>query len=113
MSYTQFAVSNLKAGRTEVTVDVKNAGDRAGDEVVQLYLHQRSGSASRPVRELKGFERVTLATGEKKTVRFTISPEALRYWSAAERKWVLDSAEFDVWVGSDSVASLHGTFKVE
>ena len=111
LSYTKFTISNLTATASEATAEVQNTGSRAGDEVVQLYLHQRSGRASRPVRQLKGFERVTLAPGEKKTVRFALGPEALRYWSAAEKKWVTDAAEFDVWVGSDSTASLHGTFK--
>ena len=111
LSYTSFTMSNLKASAAEVSAEIENTGSRAGDEVVQLYLHQRSGEASRPVRELKGFERVTLAPGEKKTVRFKIGPESLRYWSAARRDWVEDAAEFDVWVGSDSAASLHGTVK--
>ena len=111
LSYTRFTISDLKASPAEVSAEVQNTGSRAGDEVVQLYLHQRSGEASRPVRELKGFERVTLAPGERKTVRFTIGPESLRYWSTARRDWVQDAAEFDVWVGSDSTASLHGTFK--
>ena len=72
-----------------------------------------SGSASRPVRELKGFERLTLAPGQKKTVRFAIGPEALRYWSASQRNWVVDAGECDVWVGSDSAASLHAAFKLQ
>lgn len=111
LSYTKFAFSNLKVSQGEVTVEVRNTGARAGDEVVQLYLHQRYGCASRPVRELKGFEKVTLAPGEKKTVRFTLGQEALRYWSAARRDWTQDAADFDVWVGADSTASLQGTFK--
>jgi beta-glucosidase len=139
LSYTNFEISNLKlssaeikslANRSEVkslkvgqpeikignslevTVDVKNKGSRSGDEVVQLYLHQQAGSASRPVRELKGFERVTLAAGETKTVRFKLGPGELRYWSAAMRDWVQEAETFDVWVGNDSNASLHSTFKV-
>jgi beta-glucosidase len=113
LSYTKFAVSNVNASPAEVTAEVRNTGSRAGDEVVQVYLHQRSGSASRPVRELKGFERITLAPGETKTVRFALGTDALRYWSAARREWVRDAAEFDVWAGSDSTASVHGTFKSE
>jgi beta-glucosidase len=96
----------------EVTVEVKNTGSRAGDEVVQLYIHQQAGSASRPIRELKGFDRVALAPGETKTVRFTLGPEELRYWSAAARDWVQEAETFDVWVGSDSSASLHSTLRV-
>ncbi len=120
LSYTTFAVSNLKLGQPEikvgaaleVSVDVRNTGSRAGDEVVQLYIHQQAGGASRPIRELKGFERVTLAAGETKTVRFKLGPEELRYWNAAVKDWVQDAETFDVWVGNDSTASLHATFKV-
>jgi beta-glucosidase len=120
LSYTTFAFSNLKVssseikigGTNEVTVDVKNTGNRTGDEVVQLYLHQQAGSTSRPIRELKGFERVALAPGETKTVRFKLSPNELRYWSAASRDWVQEAETFDVWIGSDSSASLHSSFKV-
>jgi beta-glucosidase len=101
----------LKVDQSEISAEVKNTGARAGEEVLQVYIHQRFGGASRPVRELKGFERIALAPGEKKTVHFKIGPEALRYWSAARRAWVQDAAVFDVWVGSDSTASLLGTFK--
>ena len=120
LSYTTFAFSNLKLSQpeirvgaaTEVSVEVKNTGKRAGDEVVQLYIHQQSGGASRPIRELKGFERVTLAPGETKTVRFKLGPEELRYWNAAARDWVQDAATFEIWAGNDSTASLHTTLKV-
>jgi len=111
LSYAKFAVSNVKASPSEGTAEVQNTGSRAGDDVVQLYVHQQFGGVSRPVRELKGFERITLAPGETRTVRFALGPDALRYWSAARREWVRDAAEFDVWVGSDSSASLHATFK--
>ncbi len=113
LSYTKFAVGNLNVSRTEATVDVTNTGAFAGDEVVQLYLQQRSGRASRPVREPKGFERVSLKPGEKTTVHLTLGTDALRYWSAARKTWLLDAAEFDVWVGTDSAASLHGIFMTE
>ncbi len=120
LSYTKFEFSNLRTqaaaiatGATlGVSVDVANTGTRAGDEVVQLYLHQRSGRASRPVRELKGFERVTLGPGERRTVRFSIGPEERKYWSAAEKTWVEDAAKFDVWAGGDSTAALHASFEV-
>lgn len=120
LSYTTFAFSNLKLSQTEikvgkaveVTVDVKNTGSRAGDEVVQLYIHQQAGSASRPVRELKGFERITIAPGETKTVHFKLGPDELRYWNAATKQWTQDAEVFDVWVGGDSSASLHSTFRV-
>ncbi|HZE68894.1 MAG TPA: beta-glucosidase BglX [Pyrinomonadaceae bacterium] len=120
LSYTTFAFSNLKVNQpeikigdtAEVTVDLKNTGSRAADEVVQLYIHQQAGSASRPIRELKGFDRIALAPGETKTIRFKLGPEELRYWSAAARDWVQEAETFDVWVGGDSSASLHSTFRV-
>ena len=120
LSYTTFAYSNLrmnkaeaKIGETlEVSVDVENTGRRAGEEVAQLYVHQRSGSASRPVRELKGFERIALAAGEKKTVRFTLGKSELTYWSSATKGWVQEPATFDVWAGGDSTATLITTFRV-
>jgi len=120
LSYTTFAFDNLKLDRStamtgdtvKVSVDVKNTGSRAGDEVVQLYMHQQYGSASRPVRELKGFERVTLAPGESKTVTFSLGPDERRYWSAATRGWVNEPSKFDVWVGSDSNATLTTSFDV-
>ncbi len=120
LSYTTFAYSNLKVaapkvalGQTAtVSVDVKNGGAVAGDEVVQLYVHQRSGSDSRPRREMKGFERVSLAPGETKTVSFKLGPEELRYWSTAQKKSIQEAAWFDVWVGGDSTASTHAELEV-
>jgi beta-glucosidase len=119
LSYTTFAYSNLRmaaslpVGRTmTVSVDVENAGKMAGDEVVQLYVHQRYGSDSRPVRELKGFERVALQPGEKKTISFTLGPDELRYWSTARGGWTQDASPFDVWVGGNSEATLHAEFTV-
>ncbi len=108
LSYTKFVISNMKINKQTVSVDVKNTGDRDGDEVVQLYIHQRAGRASRPVRQLEGFERVSLAPGESKTVRFTLTEDELSYWSAADHKRVHDAGDFDVWVGTDSNATLHG-----
>jgi beta-glucosidase len=99
-------------GSVTVSVEVTNTGDRDGDEVVQLYLHQRSGTASRPVRELKGFRRVPLAPGASTRVEFEVGPNARRYWNAAARDWVLDESTFDVWVGGDSTADLGATFDV-
>ncbi len=115
LSYTTFEFSNLRVDQgssVEVRVDVKNTGDRAGDEVVQLYIHQQFGSASRPVRELKGFQRIALTPNEKKEVHFTLGGNELEYWSAALRKMVRERSVFDVWVGGDSKAQLHSTFTV-
>ena len=120
LSYTTFRFSNLQldqksiaaSGALHVSVDVENQGAVAGDEVVQLYIHQRAGSASRPVRELKGFERVALRAGEKKTVRFSLGPEELKFWSPEAKAWVVEPEEFDVWAGGDSKATLHSEFRV-
>ena len=120
LSYTTFAIDNLKvsADRVKVgdavtvTADVANTGSVAGDEVVQIYIHQKAGSDSRPVRELKGFERVTLKPGEKKTVSFKLGPDELRYWSTSAKAWVQDAEAFDVFVGADSTAKLSGGFAV-
>ncbi len=95
-----------------VSATVTNTGERAGDEVAQLYIRQRFGRAARPVRELKGFRRISLDAGASETVEFTLGPDELRYWNAAERDWVQDAATFDVWVGTDSTADLGTTFEV-
>lgn len=121
LGYTTFAYRDLRvspetlrAGEsTTVSVQVTNTGDRPGDEVVQLYIHQHYGTASRPAREVKGFRRVTLDAGETQTISFTLGPDELRYWNAAKRDWVIDPATFDVWVGGDSTATLGTTFTVE
>lgn len=120
LSYTTFTFSQPRVERNtirlgeslRVSVDVTNTGERAGDEVAQLYIHQRAGRATRPVRELKGFERVTLAPNQTRSLSFEIPPESLKYWSAADRTWVQDVSAFDLWVGSDSIADTHAEFEV-
>jgi beta-glucosidase len=120
LSYSNFAFSNLKLSHSEikpgetvdVSVDVENTGASSADEVAQLYIHQQSGSTSRPVRELKGFERITLGAHEKKTVHFSLGNDELTYWSTATKSWVEEPATFDVWVGADSTASLHANFNI-
>lgn len=99
-------------GTITVSVEVTNTGDRQTDEVIQLYLHQRNGSAIRPVRELKGFRRISLGAGETNTVRFEVGPRERQYRNAAARHWVLDPSILDVWVGSDSTAEPTTTFEV-
>lgn len=96
----------------QVSVDVTNTGGRTADEVVQLYLHQRHGTAARPVRELKGFERLTLAPGEVRTAHFSLTPEDLGYWASSTRGFVQDTTRFDVYVGNSSTATLSGGFEV-
>jgi beta-glucosidase len=120
LSYSSFSFSNLKLSRTQikpgqtidVSVEVENTGTSSADEVAQLYVHQQSGSTSRPVRELQGFERITLAAHEHRTVHFSLGNEELTYWSAAKKRWVEEPATYDLWVGGDSEALLHSTFLV-
>ena len=119
LSYGQFSYSDLAVdqpsipaeGTVTVSVQVTNRSDRAAAEVVQLYLRQRYGSASRPVRELKGFQRVTLPAHSSQRVQFTIGPDQRRYWSTTARNWVLDGSTFDIWVGGSSTAELTTTFE--
>ena len=120
LSYARFEYANITIdqastntdGTVTVSVEVTNTAGREGDEVVQLYIHQRSGTASRPVRELKGFSRVTLAAGESRTIQFPVGPNERQDWNAAARDWVTDSSTFDVWVGGNSTAELTTTFEV-
>ncbi|MNS37569.1 Periplasmic beta-glucosidase precursor [compost metagenome] len=120
LSYTDFQFSDIAVDRPVVSVDdrltvsvvVTNTGARAGDETAQLYIHQRAGRATRPVRELKGFQRVSLAPGERRTLTFTLGEAELKYWSSAERKWVVDPGVFDIWIGGDSRAEMHASFEL-
>jgi beta-glucosidase len=120
LSYTTFSFSKLRLDAPEVavgssvtvSVDVKNTGSRAGDEVAQLYVHQRAGSDSRPQRELRGFERISLEPGASRTVTFSLGPEELGYWSTSRGARVQEAATFDVWVGADSTARLHTELQV-
>jgi beta-glucosidase len=109
LSYTTFAISAPTlsattigpAGQTTVTVDVTNTGSRAGDEVVQLYIRDDVSSVTRPIKELRGFERVSLAPGEKKTVKFTLGPQELSLINR-DMKRVVEPGTFTVMVGADS-----------
>jgi len=120
LSYTHFKFANLKlshasinsTGSTEVSVEVTNTGSVAGDAVTQIYIHQRYGSASRPVRQLKGFQRTTLQPGETKRIQFTLGKNELEFWSPQNKKWAVEPSTFDVWAGEDSAATLHTEFTV-
>lgn len=115
LSYTQFdwGVPQLDTpvlaagGQVTLTTRITNTGHRAGDEVVQLYIHQRAGRAMRPVRELKAFQRVTLAPGESCEVSFCIDADMLSYWHGGERRQLIDPGMFDLWIGADATATLH------
>jgi beta-glucosidase len=110
LSYTTFAYSNLritpttigKDGEATITFDVKNTGDRAGDEVVQLYVHDIEASVKRPSKELKGFQRVTLQPGETKTVTLKLNTEVLAFWDVNDDKFVVEPGYFDIMIGSSS-----------
>jgi beta-glucosidase len=121
LSYGRFEYTDVTVDRDSieagdsvtVSATVTNVGSRPGDEVGQLYIHQRYGSAARPVRELKGFQRVTLGAGESQTLRFSLGPDELRYWNAATRDWVIDTTTIDVFVGGDSRARQTVSFTID
>ncbi|HLT54204.1 MAG TPA: glycoside hydrolase family 3 C-terminal domain-containing protein, partial [Flavobacteriaceae bacterium] len=109
LSYTTFEYTNLKAstntinmnGSLEVSVDVTNTGDYDGKEVVQLYIRDLVGSVTRPVKELKGFQKVNIKKGETKTVTFSISVEDLKFYNY-NLDFVAEPGTFHVFVGTDS-----------
>jgi beta-glucosidase len=102
LSYTTFAYSSLRASAEEVSVDVKNTGRRAGEEVVQLYVSHVDSKVARPIRELKGFRRVALRPGETKTVTIPLGPERLAYWDEKEDRFVVEPGRVRVQVGRSS-----------
>ena len=120
LSYSTFTLSHLhsdgatlKIGQPlHVSLDVENTSSVAGDDTVQLYIHQRAGSASRPVRELKAFQRVTIPAHTTRTVDLVLQANELTYWSASTRTWVTEPGVFDVWVGDSVKASAHTTFNL-
>jgi beta-glucosidase len=119
LSYTTFKYENLKLSKTafskneemEVSVQLTNTGDRDGEEVVQLYVRDLAGSITRPVKELKGFEKVALKSGETKTITFIINNKTLQFYTA-NNKWEVESGDFDIWIGGSSDANLKSSFAV-
>ena len=120
LSYTRYEYSNLlinpseihPGGNAQVRVDVKNAGDRAGEETVQLYLHEAVAPVSIPVKQLRGFQRVALAPGETKTVTFTLTPADLQLLDR-DLHWVVVPGDFQIMVGKSSQdIPLQGTLRV-
>lgn len=109
LSYTTFEITKLrldqnvleKDGKITVTADVKNTGDKAGEQVVQLYIQDLVGSVTRPVKELKGFEKVNLQKGETKTVQFTITPEMISFYNL-KMKFGPEPGDFKVWVAANA-----------
>lgn len=110
LSYTTFDYSDLKIaskkiranGKITVSVAVKNTGKRKGDEVVQLYVHDVTSSVKRPSKELRGFERISLNSGEKKTVKFEVPAEKLAFYDEKTHRFVVEPGLFDIMVGSSS-----------
>lgn len=121
LSYTRFDYENLSisparaesGGSVEVHVDVKNSGDRAGDEVVQIYVHNNDVSTYQPKEQLQGFERISLKPGETKTVTFSLPVEQLAFWDTGKHDFAIHPGRFDVMVGaaSDDVRQ-KGSFEV-
>ncbi|MDG1974362.1 MAG: beta-glucosidase BglX [Flavobacteriaceae bacterium] len=119
LSYTSFEYSNIKIDNKNLTpdetlnvsVDLKNSGNYSGKEVVQLYIKDRFASVTRPVRELKGFEMVSLNPGETKTINFEISESLLKFYTANET-WESESGFFDIFIGTNSNANLKESFEL-
>lgn len=119
LSYTTFAYRDLTIENGElrpddhlaVTAVVKNSGAHAGDEVVQLYVRDLVGSVTRPVKELKGFQRISLQPGEEQRVRFEIPVSELRFWNRAMQE-VVEPGAFKLWVGPSVAEGLEGHFEV-
>jgi beta-glucosidase len=120
LSYSSFKFDHLKLSKasmkvgeaTEAQVDVTNIGSVAGDAVAQIYIHQQAGSASRPVRQLRGFRRIALKPGETQTLKFALGKDELMFWSPQTKAWAVEPGKFDVWAGEDSTASLHADLAV-
>ncbi|MFD5791048.1 glycoside hydrolase family 3 N-terminal domain-containing protein [Streptomyces sp. NPDC127037] len=114
LSRTEIALDALERGEhVEVTVSVANTGDRTGDEVVQLYIHDVAAGIVQPVRRLRGFERVTLAPGEQRRVRFTLTAEDLGHWTNnPSGTYVLERGRIDIYTGTSSAATARGSLRL-
>jgi len=120
LSYTTFGYTNLRvtpaaipaSGTVTVQVDVTNTGKRASDEVVQLYVRDEVSSVTGPVKELRGFERVSLKAGETRTVSFKLGADALQFYNR-NMKRVVEPGKFTVMVGPNSVELKSATFEVK
>ena len=120
LSYSEFEYSDLKVltptvelgGVVKVSVKVTNKGKYDGDDVAQLYIHDIVAETTRPVRELKGFERLSLKAGESKVVTFEVPTSDLAYCHQ-DMSWKADKGDFKVWVGADSYATLEGKFTIK
>jgi len=110
LSYTKFEYSNLRtsadfvnaAGVVTVSVDVRNAGGRAGDEVVQMYVSHPDSGVVRPIKELRGFQRIALQPNETRTVRLELKARELTYWDAAQQSFVVEPGRLNIMLGASS-----------
>ena len=104
LSYTQFEYTDIRMDHMQVSANVRNSGSRAGEEIVQMYIGDPVASVSRPVKELKGFQRVALQPNESKRVTFTITRRDLEFWS--NNGWTAEPGTFNVWIGPNSAEGL-------
>jgi beta-glucosidase len=119
LSYTTFEIGAPKLssttiapdGSVEVSVDVRNTGARAGDETVQVYVRDKIASVTRPIQQLRGFERVTLLPGEARTLKFTLGPRAFEMWDERMRR-IVEPGEFEVMAGSSSAKLQSATLTI-
>ena len=119
MSYTTFEYSDMVANERGVSIAVKNTGTATGTEIVQLYVSKKNGQIFRPVKELKGFARVTLAPGEKQRITITLDDKAFRFWNVKADRWEIEGGEYELLVGASvedirlcEKISVHGTATV-
>ena len=119
MSYTTFAYSDMAADEQGVSLTVTNTGSVAGTEIVQLYVAKKNSELFRPVRELKGFARVTLAPGEKQRITITLDDKAFRFWNVKANRWEIEGGEYELLVGASvedirlcEKITVHGTATV-
>ena len=103
-------MSMSTSGSIEVKANVANTGDMDADEIVQLYIRDRVGSITRPVKELKGYKRVTIKQGKNVEVVFNLNAKDLEFFNGKAN--VIEPGEFDVWIGPNSDEGLHGEFTI-
>ena len=116
LSYTEFKYENLRLSSNEmstdgaitVSADIKNVGNYETEEIVQFYVHDKVGSITRPIKELKGFEKINIKPGDVKTVNFELKAEDLQFFNGDD--YVIESGDFEVWIGPNSDEGLKGTF---
>lgn len=120
LSYSNFEYSDLKAEITDrkkqevkVTFRIKNTSNRKGAEIAQLYIRDIQSAEERPLKELKGFDKVTLNPGESRIIEIPLKADAFRYFNSKKNAWVFEKGEFEILIGSSSRdIQLHQTIKL-